>query len=142
MAYWLEQLGGDLRPAELALPLDKPRPDIPTYQGGWLSQSVTAEQLAALKALARAEGTTLFVVLLAAFKTLLYRYSGQEDILIGSPVTNRIQHELENVIGHFINTLVIRTDLSGPLTFRQLLQRQKQVVLDAYSNQDIPLNIY
>ncbi len=136
MAYWKTQLGGDL--TEIKLPLDAPRPTTPSFRGRWLSRSLPPAQVKALKKLAMAEGTTLFVTLLAAFKTLLYRYSGQDEILVGSPVTNRIQHELENVIGHFINTLVLRTDLSGRITFRELLKRQKAVVLDAYTNQDIP----
>lgn len=135
-AYWREQLGDDL--PELELPLDNARPPAPSFKGRWLSRTLPAPQVEALKALAQAEGTTLFVVLLAAFKTLLHRYSGQEEILLGSPVTNRVHHDLENVIGHFINTIVLRTDLSGRITFRQLVQRQKEVVLDAYTNQDIP----
>ncbi len=136
MAYWREQLAGEL--PTLALPLDHSRPSLPAFNGRWLSQTISSTQTAALKSLAQQEGVTFFVLLLAAFKTLLHRYAGQEEIILGSPVTNRIHHDLDNVIGHFINTLVLRTDLSRSPTFRELLQRQKQVVLDAIANQDIP----
>src|SRR5439155_22495236 len=91
-----------------------------------------------LKALARQEGVTLFVLLLSAFKLLLYRYTRQADIVVGTPVAGRNQVETEGLIGYFINTLVLRTNLSGAPSFRELLARVRQTALDALANQDLP----
>src|SRR5262249_17103822 len=93
---------------------------------------------AALTALSRREGVTLFMTLLTAFQVLLSRYSGQEDIVVGSPIANRTRTELEGLIGFFVNTLVLRTDLSGNPTFRELLHRVRKVALEAYTYQDLP----
>jgi aspartate racemase len=134
--YWQQQLAGG-NPV-LELPTDRPRPPVQTYRGA--SQSLTLPQNLSegLQQLCRKEGVTLYMTLLAAFQTLLYRYSRQEDILVGSPIAGRNRAELEGLIGFFVNTLVLRTDLSGNPSFRQLLQRVRSVTLDAYAHQDLP----
>jgi non-ribosomal peptide synthetase component F len=99
-----------------------------------LPQSLTDE----LKRLSREQGVTLFMVLAAAFKVMLYRYSGQPDIVIGTPSANRNQAEIEELIGFFVNTLVLRTDLSGSPTFRTLLGKIRETVIDACTHQDLP----
>ncbi len=92
----------------------------------------------ALRELSRQEGTTLFMTLLAAFQTLLFRYSGQQDIVVGSPVAGRNRTELEGLIGFFVNMLPLRTDLSGAPTFRELLGKVRETTLDAYAHQELP----
>jgi non-ribosomal peptide synthetase component F len=94
--------------------------------------------VAKLRTLARREGVTLYMTLLAAFQVLLHRYSGQSDIVVGSPIANRTHIEIEKLIGFFVNTLVLRGDLSGNPTFCELLQRVRHVALDAYDHQDLP----
>jgi non-ribosomal peptide synthetase component F len=96
--------------------------------------------LQSLETLARDEGATLFMTLLAAFKALLYRYTGGEDILVGTPIAGRTRVELEGLIGCFVNTLVLRTDLSGDPTFRELLGRVREVAIAAYAHQDLPFD--
>ncbi|NEP64274.1 MULTISPECIES: amino acid adenylation domain-containing protein, partial [unclassified Moorena] len=134
--YWKQELEG--APKLLQLATDYPRPTAPTYQGRTESFSLNTELTQKLQTLSRDSGTTLFMTLLAAFGTLLHRYSGQEDILIGSPIANRNRREIEPLIGFFVNTLVIRTDLSGNPSFRELLRRVRSVTLDAYAHQDVP----
>ncbi|WP_020479986.1 non-ribosomal peptide synthetase [Mastigocladopsis repens] len=134
--YWKQQLAGDL--PVLALPTDRPRPAVQTFAGQEYDLVLPHELSQALKVLSQQEGVTLFMTLLAAFKTLLYRYTGQEDILIGSPIANRNRAEIEHLIGFFVNTLVLRTDLSGNLSFRELLKRVREVTLGAYAHQDLP----
>lgn len=136
LSYWKQQLGGKL-PA-LQLPTDRPRPPVQTYQGAYLSLELPKEFSKALKALSQQEGTTLFMTLLAAFQTLLHRYSGQEDIIVGTPVAGRNQIETEGLIGFFVNSLAIRTNLSGNPSFRQLLARVREVTLGAYNHQNLP----
>ncbi len=136
LSYWQQQLTG--APSLLELPTDYPRPPQPSYRGATLSFSVNQTLTNALKQLSQQNSTTLFMTLLAAFKTLLYRYTQQDDIVIGSPIANRNRTELEGLIGFFANTLALRTDLSGQPSFRQLLTRMRQVALDAYSYQDMP----
>ncbi|ARU62806.1 hypothetical protein CBW65_18885 [Tumebacillus avium] len=136
LAYWREQLQGPL--PVLQLPTDRPRPAQQTFRGNSFSFEVPRSLSDELHLLARQEGVTLYMLLLAAFNTLLSRYSGQEDILLGSPVANRTREEVEGLIGFFVNTIVLRTDLSGAPTFRELLARVKQTTLDAYANQDVP----
>src|SRR5215212_1454241 len=135
-AYWQQQLGGTL--PILELPADRPRPALQTYNGSSLSFSLSRPLSESLKSLCKAEGVTLFMTLLAAFKVLLYRYTGQEDLIVGSPIANRHRQELENLIGFFVNTLAMRTDLSGNPTFEELLKRVRETALDAYANQDLP----
>ena len=136
LSYWKGQLGPS--PAVLELPTDRPRPAVETFRGGkqflMLSRSLTDD----LEALSQREGATLFITVLAAFQTLLYRYTGQEDISVGSPIGRRTRIETEGLIGFFVNTLVLRTDLSGNPSFRELLGRLREVVLGAYDHQDLP----
>ena len=134
--YWTEQLGGGL--PMLELPTDRPRPAVQTSRGATTARHLDAKLTRGLKALAMSEGATLFMVLLAAFQTLLHRYTDQADISIGSPIANRTSSEVEGLIGLFINTLVFRTDLSGDPSFRELLRRLKEISLQAFDNQDLP----
>lgn len=134
--YWREQLMG--MPEVLKLPADKPRPVVLSAEGAMQPLGVSKRLTERLKLLSQREGVTLFMTLLAAFKTLLYRYTGEEDIVVGSPVTNRARQELEPLIGFFTNTLVLRTDLSGDPSFRELLGRVKEVCFGAYAHQDLP----
>ncbi|MEH2215454.1 amino acid adenylation domain-containing protein [Nostoc sp.] len=136
MAYWKQQLGGKL--PVLQLPTDRPRPAIQTFKGRKQSWQISKVMTEALKSLSRREAVTLFMTLLAAFKTLLYRYTNQADILIGSPIANRNRSEIEPLIGFFVNTLVLRTDLSANPSFKELLRRVREVTLDAYAHQDLP----
>jgi amino acid adenylation domain-containing protein len=136
VAYWKERLAG--APAALQLPTDRPRPAVQSYGGAHHSFALPAELAAQLHGLARSEGATLFMVLLAAFNVVLWRWSGQADIVVGSPIAGRTHRELEGLIGFFVNTLALRTDLSGDPSFKQLLQRVKQTALGAYGHQDLP----
>jgi amino acid adenylation domain-containing protein len=136
LAFWRQHLSGPL--PVLELPLDRPRPPMQTFAGARCPVRVSAELTSQLAALGQTEGATLFMTVLAAFETLLFRYSGQDDLLIGTPTANRNQAETEQLIGCFINTLVLRTDLSGEPTFRDVLRRVRQVCLEAYSHQDVP----
>ncbi|MFL6336447.1 MAG: amino acid adenylation domain-containing protein, partial [Pyrinomonadaceae bacterium] len=136
LSYWREQLAG--APALLELPTDRPRPPVQTYRGTHLPIAMPPELLDGLKALARREGASLFMLLLAAFKVLLYRYSGERDVVVGSDIANRNRGETEGLLGFFINQLVLRTDLSGDPTFRALLGRVRETALDAYAHQDVP----
>ncbi|MEA5601254.1 non-ribosomal peptide synthetase [Nostoc sp. UHCC 0252] len=133
--YWQKQLAGI--PPLLELPT-QPRPSTQTYRGrsefGVLNQDLTQK----LKRLSQESGTTLFMTLLAAFVLLLSRYSGQEDIVVGSAIANRTLRQIEPLIGFFVNTLALRTNLQGNPTFLELLERVKQVTLDAYDHQDLP----
>jgi amino acid adenylation domain-containing protein len=135
-AYWERQLAG--APAFLPLPTDRPRPPSQTFRGASAFCELPSTLLAGLKAVAQGERATLFMTLLAAFQVLLARYTGQEDIVVGSPIAGRTEVETERLIGFFVNTLVLRTDLSGDPTFRELLQRVREVALGAYAHQDLP----
>ncbi|MCL5996769.1 MAG: amino acid adenylation domain-containing protein [Chloroflexi bacterium] len=135
--YWRRQLGGSARPV-LELPTDRPRSAVQTSRGATQSSRFSNSLLQALTALSRREGCTLFMTLMAAFQVLLYRHTGQEDICVGTPIANRTRTELEVLIGLFINTLVIRTNLSGSPSFRDLLKQVRQVTLEAYAHQDLP----
>ncbi|MEG3875944.1 amino acid adenylation domain-containing protein [Microcoleus sp. herbarium7] len=134
--YWKQQLGGDL--PVLQLPVDRSRPTITTFNGAKQYFTFSKTLTEALSKLSQQEEVTLFMTLLAAFNTLLYRHSEQEDILIGSSIANRNQAELEGILGLFVNTLVMRNDLSGDPSFRTLLSRVRGVTLDAYAHQDLP----
>ena len=139
LAYWKKQLAD--APAVLELPTDRPRPPVQTYQGTTESFVLSESLTAALQALSREEGSTLFMTLLAAFDALLYRYTGQEDIPLGSPIANRNRSEIEGLIGFFVNTLVLRTGLSGNPTFRELLGQVREMTLGAYAHQDVPFEM-
>ncbi|HEX6913190.1 MAG TPA: condensation domain-containing protein, partial [Longimicrobium sp.] len=136
LAYWTERLAG--APGLLELPADRPRPAAPSYRGGAVPVHVPAPAAERLRALGRAEGATPFMVLLAAFQLLLARWSGTDDVVVGSPVAGRTRAELQELIGLFVNTLVLRTDLSGDPSFRALLGRVRETVLGAYEHQDVP----
>jgi amino acid adenylation domain-containing protein len=136
LSYWREMLEG--APEVLELAGDRPRPSAPTYEGALESISLPEGLSARLRELARREGVTLYMLLLAAWQTLLMRYTGQEDVVVGSPVAGRTRAETEGLIGFFVNTLVLRTDLSGDPTFRELLGRVREVCLGAYAHQEVP----
>ncbi|HEV2728127.1 MAG TPA: amino acid adenylation domain-containing protein, partial [Solirubrobacterales bacterium] len=136
LGYWRTQLGGAV-PA-LELPTDRPRPPVQSYRGSYHSFSVPEGVADSLRELSRSEGCTLFMTLLAAFDVLLYRYTGQEDICVGTPVAGRTRAELEPLIGFFVNTLVLRTDASGGVTFVELMRRVREVALGAYAHQEVP----
>jgi amino acid adenylation domain-containing protein len=136
LAYWRRQLAG--RIPVLQLPLARPRPAEPGYGGARQSFTLPARLSRALSDLGRAEGATLFMVLLAAFQTLLHRYTGEEDVAVGTDVANRLRVETEALIGFFVNLLVLRSDLGGNPTFRELLRRVREVALGAFTHQDLP----
>ncbi|MDJ0728708.1 MAG: amino acid adenylation domain-containing protein [Crocosphaera sp.] len=134
--YWQQQLKN--APPILEFPTDKPRPPVQTYEGSSqfirLNETLTQQ----LKQLSQTSGTTLFMTLLTAFKVLLYRYSGQEDIIVGTAIANRNRQELESLMGFFVNTLALRTQISENVTFLELLQQVKEKTLESYDHQDLP----
>lgn len=136
LAYWRRHLAG--APPLLELPTDRPRPVTQSFRGAYAARFLPKMLGQALKQLGRDEGATLFMTLLAACKVLLFRYTGQNDIVVGSPIAGRSRIETENLIGFFVNTLALRTDLSGNLTFCQVLTRVKQTVLDGCAHPDLP----
>jgi non-ribosomal peptide synthetase component F len=136
VGYWKERLSG--APAALDLPTDRTRPAVASHAGGMVPFALSAELSGQLTELSRRAGVTLYMVLVAAFQVLLKRYSGQDDIVVGSPIAGRRRAELEGLIGFFVNTLVVRTDLSGDPSFLELLGRVKEVCLGAYAHQDLP----
>ncbi|AVE03295.1 non-ribosomal peptide synthetase [Pseudomonas palleroniana] len=136
LAYWQTLLGGE-QPV-LELPLDRPRPAQQSHRGASLQVHLPAALVAGLKRLAQQEGVTPFMLLLASFQTLLYRYSGQSDIRIGVPIANRNRVETERLIGFFVNTQVLKADLDGQMTFAELLQQTKRRALEAQAHQDLP----
>jgi amino acid adenylation domain-containing protein len=134
--YWKQQLKD--APPILNLLTDYPRPVQQSFQGARATIIIPQAIADALKSFSQQEGVTLFMVLLAAFKTLLYRYTGQTDLLVGTPVANRTHSAIENLLGCFVNTLVLRTDVSGELSFRELVKRVRETALAAYTHQDFP----
>ncbi|WP_322692478.1 condensation domain-containing protein [Nostoc sp. DedSLP03] len=136
--YWVSQLQG--APELLQLPTDRPRPTVQTFRGTRQSIELPKTLTEDIKALSRREGTTLFMTLVAAFKSMLHYYSGQDDIVIGTDVANRNRVETEEIIGFFVNQLVLRTDLSGNPAFRELLWRVRKVALEAYDHQNMPFD--
>ncbi len=137
-SYWKRQLGGSK--TVLPLPKESSLEKGKTTQGGTISFHFPPEKLQQLKQICHQEGVTLFMLLLAAFKTLLWHYTNAEDITVGTDVANRNRSETETLIGFFVNILVLRTDLSQNPTFRELLQRVRQVALKAYAHQDLPFS--
>jgi amino acid adenylation domain-containing protein len=136
ISYWKRQLSGSS--AMLKLPYDHPRPSIQTFRGATEPFAISDDVAAQLSALSRREGVTMFMTMLAAFMSLLQKYTGQDDLVVGSPITNRDQIETEGLIGFFINTLVLRADFGGDPSFREMLRRVREVALDAYANHDLP----
>jgi amino acid adenylation domain-containing protein/FkbH-like protein len=136
LAYWRRRLDG--APPRLELPADHPRPEIPSFRFGRLVFRVPEDLTQGLKTLGRRRGTTLFNVLLAAFNALLHRYTGAEDIVLGSPVANRRHTEIEGLIGFFFNTLLMRNRPTGRLTFEQFLAEVHEGSLGAFAHQDLP----
>jgi len=134
--YWFQRLCGTL--PVLNLPTDKPRPAVQRFDGSRVSVQFTDTLQLKLKELSRENGVTLFMMLLAAFKTLLYRYTAQEDLLVACPVLNRGLLDSENLIGSFLNTLVLRTNYSGTPSFREALRRVRETCLGAFAHQDFP----
>jgi amino acid adenylation domain-containing protein len=135
-AYWKKQLSQ--MPGLLELPAARPRPAMQSHSGAEYDFELSRELQQSLHALSRREGATLFMTTLAAFQALLYRYTQQADVVLGTPVAGRAMREIEDLIGFFVNTLVLRVDLSGNPTFTELLKRVREVTLAAYANQDIP----
>jgi non-ribosomal peptide synthetase component F len=136
LTYWKHQLAGS--PPLLALPTDHQRPPVRSLRGATLRWTLTSGLTQRLKDLSRSQGVTLFMLLLAAFKVLLYRYGAGTDLLIGTPVAGRNRREVEPLIGFFVNTLVLRTDLGGEPTFSEVLRRVREVALGAYAHQEVP----
>ncbi|HLX07815.1 MAG TPA: amino acid adenylation domain-containing protein, partial [Thermoanaerobaculia bacterium] len=139
--WWREQLaGGRGEPAPLDLPLDRARPAVASDRGARRAMGLPDALAGALSGVARRHGVTLFMTLLAAFDALLYRYSGQSDVAVGTPVANRDRPEVQGLIGLFVNTLVLRLDLAGDPTWGELLARVRQTALAAYAHQDVPFD--
>jgi amino acid adenylation domain-containing protein len=138
LAYWKQNLAG--APAFLDLPTDHPRPLVQTFRGAHQAVLLPKPLQDGMKALSRQEGVTQFMAFLAAFKVLLHRYTSQDDVIVGTPIANRNRLETEDIIGFFVNAVVLRTELSGDPTFRELVARVRQVCLGAYGHQDLPFD--
>lgn len=136
LAYWKRQLAES--PTLLNLPLDHARPRVQSFRGAERSFTLPADLIASLMRLAQSEDATMFMTVLAGFQILLYRFSGQSDILTGIPIANRNRSEVERLLGFFVNTLVVRTKLAKDLTFREVLRQVREVCLRAYEHQDLP----
>ena len=139
LSYWKQQLAD--APPLLELPTDRPRPAIQTFRGGTERFQLDASLTSALRQLSNKSGTTLFMTLLAGFVVLMSRYSGQKDLVVGSPIANRIRKEIEGLIGFFVNTLALRFDLSPEMTLQVLLEQVRQVTQNAYEHQDLPFEM-
>ncbi|HEX7771280.1 MAG TPA: condensation domain-containing protein, partial [Pyrinomonadaceae bacterium] len=136
LGYWKKQLEG--APPILELPVDRPRPPVQTLRGDTFVMELSEELSQDLRELGQSEDATLFMLVLAAFKVLLYRYTSQSDLVVGVPIANRNRVQTENLIGFFVNTLALRTDLSGEPTFREVVRRVRETSLGAYAHQDLP----
>src|ERR1043165_1122839 len=134
--YWKQQLAG--APEVLELPTDRPRPRLESFHGAYQSLNFSESTSRKLTELNQQQGTTMFMTLRAVFKTLLYRYSGQRDLLVGTPVANRNRVEIEPLMGFFVNTLVLRTRVDGDWSFRELLQQVRETMLGAQGHQELP----
>jgi acyl carrier protein len=139
LQYWREQLAG--APPVLQLPTDHPRPAIQSYRGAQVDLQFSAELTAGLKELSRREGVTLFMTLLAVWQVLLCRYTGQKDVVVGTTIANRQRGELEDLIGFFVNSLVLRTQLEEKESGRELLRRVREICLGGYAHQDVPFEM-
>ena len=139
LSYWKQELAG--APPLLELPTDRPRPAIQTFRGGIERFQIDASLTSALRQMSQKSGSTLFMTLLAAFIVLMSRYSGQKDLVVGSPIANRNRKEIEELIGFFVNILPLRFDLSRELTFADLLTQVREVTQNAYDHQDLPFEI-
>lgn len=133
--YWRSRLSGA---KEVELPTDRPRKRIPSYRGAWISAPLSGELSRAIRGLARDQDATPFMILLAAFQVLLGRWSGQTDVLVGSPVAGRIEKSLESTMGFFVNTLALRTDLSDDPPYKALVRRVRETTISAYEQQEVP----
>ncbi|WP_243653040.1 non-ribosomal peptide synthetase [Tumebacillus sp. BK434] len=138
LSYWKEQLSGEL--PVLQLPANRPRPAVPSYRGGAKRMMLPQELVAALQSLSQQAGATLYMTMLAAFKTLLHRYTDLRDILVGTPISGRNRAETETLIGFFVNTLVLRTELDSSLPFHRLIERVRETALGAFAHQDVPFD--
>jgi acyl carrier protein len=134
--YWSKQLAG--APRQIPLPTDRPRPEAASFRGATLGFILPDDMSRAIERMARAEGVTMFMLFLAAYQVLLSYYSGQRDVVVGIPVAGRMDPKLESSIGFFVNSLALRTDLSGAPSFRDVLGRVKEVTLEAFAHQDLP----
>src|SRR5205807_4663904 len=135
LAYWKQQLGGEL--PVLELPTDYTRSALQSFEGGREHLRLPAELSEGLRAVSRSEGVTLFMTLLTLWQVLLSRWSGQDDVIVGVPIAGRTQVEVEGLIGFFVNTLPLRADLRGEPSFRELLRRVREVTVGAYANQQL-----
>ncbi|MBA3439856.1 MAG: amino acid adenylation domain-containing protein, partial [Pyrinomonadaceae bacterium] len=138
LAYWRKHLAG--APPVTELPTDRPRPEVQSYRGAYERQKLPKKMTEELKTLSQQESVTPFMTLVATFQTFLYRYTNQTDIIVGTDVANRNRAEVEDLIGFFLNHLVLRTDMSGDPTFKELLSRVKEVALGAYEHQEVPFD--
>ena len=138
LSYWRKRLAG--APELLELPTDHPRPAVQSFRGASERIALPGELLKRLRELARSEDATLYMVVLAAFQVLLSKYSGSEDVVVGSPIAGRTRKEVEELVGFFVNTLVLRTDLSGDPSFREVLGRVREATLGAYEHQELPFD--
>ncbi|WP_146210353.1 non-ribosomal peptide synthetase, partial [Vitiosangium sp. GDMCC 1.1324] len=136
LSWWKQRLEG--APPILELSTDRPRPPVQTFRGATLAVPLPAALTEGIRALNGREGVTPFMTFLAAYQALLARYSGQTDIVVGSPIAGRTRRELEGLIGFFVNTIALRVDVSGSVSFRQLLGRVREACLGAYAHQDVP----
>ena len=135
LSYWKQQLEGV---PVLQLPTDRPRPPMLSYEGGMTIALLSEELSAGLKELSQREGATLFMTMLTGFQVVLHRYSGQQDIVVGSPIANRNRAEIEPLIGFFVNTLALRTKLTGDESLREVMEKVKEMCFGAYGHQDLP----
>ncbi len=136
LEYWTERLRG--APPVLGLPTDHPRPAEQGFRGAWVWRSVPAGRAQGLREFARGRGVTPYLLLLAAFKALLHRYSGQHDLVVGTPVSMRPHADLDGLVGLFVNTVVLRTDVQGDPSFDEFLGRVRATAMDAFAHQDVP----
>ncbi len=136
LAYWKQQLAGI--PERLELPTDRVRPPVQTFQGEFSQMILSGQQVDGLKRLSQSQQATLYMTLLAGFALLLERYSGQEEIVVGSPIANRQEAQLEEMIGFFVNTLVMRVSVNGEKSVEELVSEARRVALEAYEHQDVP----